>query len=202
MEVVDHEVQLVLAPRLGRCVAIDVFETQRDPAVLVISPQQPRHPRFNRNRRHDLRLSAVKVGGVRIRPLADRFDETTAAIAGAQSRRQPRRETARLRLRFHNSIADTLFDRGPYCVRQLLPVDANTLGRRWARRRHPGAASGCRRSLSGWCCAPHPRSSSRGSGRLLLSTDATRYAPRDGTGFATCSAAGSFPARRAMATWA
>src|SRR5438445_546503 len=83
-----------------------------------------------------VRTTTMEAWRVRVCLHAHGLDKATATIAGAQPRREARRETAGLRNRLHHAAADAFLDRTPHRLRQLLPVDANPLSRRWAKRRH------------------------------------------------------------------
>ena len=111
VKTIDHHTKLVAAPRLIGHTAVDVLEAKRYPTALVVCPEQSRHRRLGRQRRHYDRLASMHARRIGIRLLADGLDETPAAIAGADSRRQPGRKTTGLSHRFHNGAADALFDR-------------------------------------------------------------------------------------------
>src|SRR5712664_3607074 len=107
---IDHRTKLVAAPRLSGHTAVDVLEAKRYPTALVVCQEQSRHRRLGRQRSHHDALASMQGRRIGIRLLADGLDETPAAIAGADPRRQAWRKTAGLSHRFHNGAADSFFD--------------------------------------------------------------------------------------------
>jgi hypothetical protein len=90
--------------------AINIFEAECDPPVVVIRPQQARHRGRRRQGRHDPCLATVHPGRIGIGHFADRLDEYPPPIVQEEPGGKPWREAAGLGNRFDDLAIETLFD--------------------------------------------------------------------------------------------
>ena len=136
----DHEVEIGVRPRIAGMASVHVLETQRDPALVVIAPEQARDRRGGRKRGKDPRLAAVDAGRVRVGLLADGFQEHPLSVAQEQTRRQTRRKALRLRDGLDHARPKPIFEDGPDAARDVSPVAPYAARGDVARERLPSAA--------------------------------------------------------------